>query len=95
MSFICQKCKTAQKPRTKGTMVVTKIRNVEYPAVKRGDNDRIEIPRGFEIVEELLVCPACANSLNFIENVGKKVLTNSDNNESTASDKKFKKAASF
>lgn len=60
MSFRCEKCGKAQKPRTKPIRVVTEMRDKVYPQ-RFDDEDNIIDSGGVgrEIVSEIQICLEC------------------------------------
>jgi hypothetical protein len=55
MSFRCEICSEAQPPRTQPKRVVTKT--------KRNKDGHGETLKGFQIVEEKLICSSCSPSV--------------------------------
>jgi hypothetical protein len=80
MSFKCDVCKKPQNNGVKGTKIVTEVRNVAYPPVRKKDG-KIVTPTGFETVKEVYACPNCSKKDFDVVVVDSKVVKDKNDKE--------------
>ncbi len=63
MSFTCEKCGQAQRPRSKPVRVVVERRAKTYPRVEIGDEIIDSGGSGWEIAREIIICRGCDENI--------------------------------